>query len=332
MKKIGLLYGMEQSFPPALIDKINSKNQQNLIAETIKVGGFKMNDMIEYDIILDRVSHEVPFYRSLLKLASINGTRIINNPFLKSADDNFFHTALATKMGINVPKTVILPSKEHPVGTSSETMKNLKFPLEWDEIFNYIGFPAYLKPNIEGATMNEYKVYNPHEFFSAYDLTGSSSMLLQESIETQEYFKCFAIGNKYVKIMKFDPSKPYHHRYPTENPVIDKELSSEIEKVSLKINATFRFEFNAVEFALFKGKPYIVDFLNPAPKCELSLLHKDNFDWLVEATAEYLIELSKEKRNPKPLENWIPYISTQESDVIKPKAVKKSTKKKTEIK
>ena len=112
----------------------------------------------------------------MLKLAVLNGTPVVNNPFLNYPGDNFFFEALFSKIGIPVPRTVILPSKEHPPGTNSETMRNMVFPINWDSVFAYIGFPAYIKPNMQNGNQNSYKIYNPIEFFSTYDLTGYRSI------------------------------------------------------------------------------------------------------------------------------------------------------------
>lgn len=113
--------------------------------------------LLDYDVILDRISQDIPFYRSLLKLASLGGTRIINNPFWSSADDKFFNYSVASKLGIPVPKTVLLPSKDHPPETTSESMSNLIYPLQWENIFSYTGFPSFLKPFDGGGWKHVYK-------------------------------------------------------------------------------------------------------------------------------------------------------------------------------
>ena len=68
--KIGILVGMENTFPPALIEKINSLNA-GVTAEYIKIGGVKMAEATDYRLIFDRISHEIPFYRAFLKNAPI---------------------------------------------------------------------------------------------------------------------------------------------------------------------------------------------------------------------------------------------------------------------
>lgn len=299
---------MEQSFSQALIEKIHNSKIKGVSAEFIKIGSISLQDEPEYAVILDRASKEVPFYNSYLKNAVLNGVQVINNPFVSRNDDNFFLSALASKIGIKVPKTAILPSKEHPHGTSSESMRNLIFPLEWDKVFKYVGFPAYLKPNQGNGFYNAYKVYNKQEFFSAYDLTGSSIMLLQEALEFEDYYRCYAIGKKEVRIMKYDPRKPLHLRYSTEKLNIEERLKNKLERVSLQINTALDLKFNALEFAIKDGKPFAVNIIDTVPNAEKHILHEAHFEWLVDTTSNYLIELAaKGKQHPKEY-SWSSYL------------------------
>src|SRR5271170_198931 len=132
MKKIGVLFGMENTFPPALVEKINGMKVDGVTAESVKVGGVKMADPSGYAVIVDRISHDIPFYRAYLKNAALTGTQVINNPFWWSADDKFFNYALAEKLGVAVPRTVLLPHKHYPPDTNQRSMRNLQYPLDWD--------------------------------------------------------------------------------------------------------------------------------------------------------------------------------------------------------
>jgi glutathione synthase/RimK-type ligase-like ATP-grasp enzyme len=190
MPKIGIIYGMENTFPNALVERINNKNVKGVTAEHIRIGGIKMAEPSGYDVIVDRISHDIEFYRAYLKNAMLNGTVVINNPFWWSADDKFFNYALASKLGVAVPNTVVLPHKSHPPGTTVQSMRNLTFPLNWEEVFAYVGFPAFLKPFSGGGWKNVYKVHSPEEFFKAYDQTGSMCMTLQSAVEFEDYYRC----------------------------------------------------------------------------------------------------------------------------------------------
>lgn len=293
MKKIGIIYGLERTFPNALIEKINSISPKKVQAQPATIGFLTNETKLDYHVILDRVSDDVPFYNSFLKQAVIQGVRVVNNPFWKCTDDNFYHNTLASKLKVNAPKTAIIPTKEIPDGTTPEYLSNMEYPLNWSELFEEIGFPAILKPNKGKAFYNSYMVYNPQEFFSAYNLTGSRAMALQQYIKTEEYYKCYVVGRQKVRIMGYDPFKPHHLRYSPSEPDIDENIRSEIEKVCIKICKALEYDYNAVEIAVYEGKVYIIDFLNPTPNAELNIVKKDNFNWLVETTANYLIELAE---------------------------------------
>ena len=102
VKKIGVIVGREWSFPPAFIEEVNSRNA-GVIAEYVKLGGTPMNEPCEYAVLIDRISHEIPYYRTYLKNAMLQGAYCINNPFWWSADDKFFGASLITKLGIASP-------------------------------------------------------------------------------------------------------------------------------------------------------------------------------------------------------------------------------------
>ncbi len=106
MKKVGILVGREKTFPEALIQNINQRGKGAVVAEYLKLGGVRHDAPPQYDLVVDRISHEVPFYRATLKRIALEGTFIINNPFWWSADDKFFNYSLARKLGVAVPKTV----------------------------------------------------------------------------------------------------------------------------------------------------------------------------------------------------------------------------------
>src|SRR5258708_30931297 len=143
MKKIGILYGMENTLPAALVDRVNAMGVAGVAAEHLRAGGVRMAEPCGYRVIVDRISHDIPFYRAYLKNAVLTGTTVINNPFWGSAADKFFNYALASKLGVAVPRTVLLPHKSHPPNTTDQSMRNLVYPLNWDEIFEHIGFPAF---------------------------------------------------------------------------------------------------------------------------------------------------------------------------------------------
>jgi glutathione synthase/RimK-type ligase-like ATP-grasp enzyme len=298
MKKIGILFGMENTFPPAFVEKVNSMKVDGVTAEFVKLGGVKMAGPSGYRVIVDRISQDIPFYRAYLKNAVLNGTIVVNNPFWWTADDKFFNYALATKLGVAIPPTVLLPHNKHPEGTTDQSMRNLIFPLNWDEIFEYVGFPAFLKPYSGGGWKHVYKVHSPEEFFHHYNQTGDLCMTLQHGVEFKEYFRCYVVGQEKVRIMYYDPRVPFHERY-VRNPVpADAKLLERVEGDALTLCRALGYDLNTVEFAVEDGIPYAIDFMNPAPDAESTSVGQENFEWVVNAVAEMAVKKALSDENP----------------------------------
>src|SRR5271157_6068299 len=299
MNRIAVLHGKESTFPEALVERINRRQVDGVVAEQLKTGGVKMAEPTGYTVIIDRISQDIPFYRAYLKNAALSGTRVINNPFWWSADDKFFNYALASKIGVAIPKTVLLPHKQHPPDTTDRSMRNLIYPLNWEEIFDYIGFPAFLKPHSGGGWKHVYKVDSPEEFFEAYNQTGDLCMTLQHGVEFQEYFRCYVVGQEKVHSMKYDPKAPHHERYVKGNPPPPSEaLRNRMEKDALTLCRALGYDLNTVEFAVEGGVPYAIDFLNPAPDADVNSVGQENFDWIVNAVAEMAVKMAQGGENP----------------------------------
>jgi glutathione synthase/RimK-type ligase-like ATP-grasp enzyme len=307
MKKIGILFGKERSFPMAFIERINSKGINGIVAEPVRIDKVIQGAVDEYAVIVDRISQDVPFYRAYLKDAAICGTAVINNPFWWSADEKFFNNCLAVKIGVPVPKTVILPSYELPTDTTDQSFSNLTYPLDWEGIFSYVGFPAYMKPFAGGGWKNVYKLHNMEEFYRMHGETGQLVMLLQEEIIFDEYYRCYCIGGKHVRIMPYEPRNPHHLRYTSDfNP--SPERLQQMEDIVLRINQYLGYDFNTVELALRDGIPYAIDFCNPAPDADLPSVGEENFNWVVETAANYAIERAMLHEPHKDNLTWGEYI------------------------
>jgi glutathione synthase/RimK-type ligase-like ATP-grasp enzyme len=308
MKTIGILFGQERSFPYALADRIN-KAGAGVEAAPVKIGGVSLETPKKYDLILDRISQDIPFYRAILKKAVADGTIVVNNPFWWSADDKFFNNVVAKGVGVAVPKTVILPSNQHPPDTTSESMTNLVFPLEWEEIFAHVGFPAYFKPYSGGGWKSVYRVTSPDELFAAYRDSGQNVMTLQEEIVFTEYFRCYAIGRKSVHIMRYDPRKEHANRYVQSSEPIDPAIHERVRTDCLKLVNALGYDFDTLEFAVRDGVPYAIDFLNPAPDADVRSVGEANFEWVLEHASRWLIERVREGAEPAKDHRWQTFLA-----------------------
>jgi glutathione synthase/RimK-type ligase-like ATP-grasp enzyme len=278
-------------------------------AESVKIGGIRMDEPRKYDVIIDRISQDIPFYRAYLKNAVLHGTIVINNPFWWTADDKFFNYALADKLGVAIPPTVLLPHQKHPPDTTERSMRNLIYPLNWDEIFAYVGFPAFLKPYAGGGWKHVYKVHSPEELFHAYNQTGDLCMTMQRGVEFEEYFRCYAVGQERVHIMRYDPKAPHHERYVKGNPPPSPELKKRMENDALTLCRALGYDLNTVEFAVERGVPYAIDFMNPAPDAEITSVGQENFHWVVEAVAQMAVKKALSGENPTKELHWAAFLA-----------------------
>lgn len=291
----------------AFVETVNGKNISGIMAEPVRIDKAIQGESTGYAVIIDRISQDIPFYRTWLKNEALTGTAVINNPFWWSADDKYFNNCLMTKVGVPIPKTAIIPSRQHPEDTTEDSFSNLAYPMDWETIFNYVGFPAYMKPFAGGGWKHVYKLDSREDFFDKHSETGQLVMLLQEEIVFTEYYRCYCIGRKHVRIMPYEPRNPHHLRYVasfTPSP----ERLKQMEEIVLVICNYLGYDFNTVELAIRDGVPYAIDFCNPAPDAERTSVGEENFAWVVETAANYAIERALEHKEGQDNLTWGEYV------------------------
>jgi hypothetical protein len=299
--KVGLLCGREYAFPPAFLDRVNQLGAEHGIsAEFVTLTGTRMGESSGYRVIVDRISHEVEYYRAYLKHAVLTGTYVINNPFWWTADDKFFNYAIAQRVGVAVPKTVVLPQKSYPadVDLTSDSLHNLGYPIDWDGLLDYVGRPAILKPYSGGGWKHVYKVHNREELIAAYDGTGPYCMTLQQFIHFDQYVRCFTFGKTDIVPVRYDP---HERRYLIEHSYLTPELGERIVKDAQTLNTALGYEMNTIEFAVENGVPYAIDFLNPAPDFERDRITPHYFEIVVEKMARLVIDRAL---SGQPSQSW----------------------------
>jgi hypothetical protein len=301
MKKVGLLCGREYSFPPAFIVRVNELGKHHgVAAEFVKLAGTRMNETSGYAVIIDRISHEVDYYRGYLKHALLQGAYVVNNPFWWTADDKYFNHAVASKLGVAIPKTVLLPQKGYPadVDITSESLHNLTYPVDWDALLDYVGRPAILKPFSGGGWKHVYKVHNREELLDAYDKTSPYCMTLQQFIDFTKYVRCFTFGKTDITPVHYDPKE---RKYHVDHNYLSSELGARIVKDAQTINQALGYEMNTIEFAVKDDIPYAIDFLNPAPDFERDRITEFYFDHVVDKMARLAVDRAL---NPDVSSSW----------------------------
>ncbi|KPK06907.1 MAG: glutathione synthase [Anaerolineae bacterium SG8_19] len=291
--KVGLLVGQEWSFPPAFIGEVNNRDV-GVSAEFVKLGGTKMDEPNPYAVIIDRISHEVPYYRSYLKNAVLQGVSVINNPFMWTADDKYFEASLANRLGIASPKTIVLPNKDYIPGiVHPDSLRNLISPMDWGYIVDYVGLPCVLKDAHGGGWKEVYICHSVEELIYNYNQTGLLTMVVQEFIEWEHYVRCMCLGQEEILPIKYNP---HERRYYVEHNHLTPELGQRIFEDSLKLVRALGYDMNTVEWAICDGIPYAIDFMNPAPDMDINSLTPFYFEWVVKKMADMAIRLAKEPR------------------------------------
>jgi hypothetical protein len=291
--KVGLLVGREWSFPPAFVEEVE-RRAAGVVAEHVRLAGTRMDEPVGYRVLIDRISHEVPYYRTYLKHAVLQGVCVVNNPFMWTADDKFFEATLATKLGVAHPRTLALPNKDYVPGiVHSESLRNLVYPLDWAGVTEYVGLPCVLKDAHGGGWKNVAICRSTDELIHQYNQSGLLTMVVQEFIEWQQYFRCLCLGQEEVLVMRYDPLQ---RRYLTETDHVGTPLGDRIVRDSLALVRALGYDMNSVEWAVRDGVPYAIDFMNPAPDMDVYSLTPGYFRWAVERMAELAISLAKDPR------------------------------------
>lgn len=286
--RIGVLRGRENSFPDAFIEKVNASGK-GAIAEFVQLGGTKLNEPVPYRAILDRMSHEVPYYAVYLKMAALQGTYVINNTFWRTADDKFFGYAAAEKLGIAEPKTVVLPNREYVDDVTGESLRNL-WPTDLDMYLDFVGLPCIMKPAFGGGWKDVHKIESKAQAAETYYGSGSKTMMLQEFIKWDTYIRVPTIGRRYARAIRYDPAPHGLGGYNQDYNILPRALRDHAEELSINYNKALGYDMNAMEYAVRDGIFYGIDLTNYTPDLDHRSLKDAHFPWAVEKMAEFAIE------------------------------------------
>lgn len=296
-KRVGILVGRERSFPDALIAEVG-KRERGVVCEYAKLDITRIDAPPQYDVLVDRISHEITCYQPVLKLAMLEGTRVVNNPFWRIADDKLFNAALAKRLGVAVPKTAVLPSKQYGDDISTASLANLAYPLDWEGLARDFGFPMFIKPHWGGGFKDVSRVTNMEELWRAYDKSGRLTMIVQEAIEWTQYVRCIVVGKTEVLPALWDPRLGHFERYvkaADSMPQLSPALEARVVRDAQLICEALGYDMNTVEFAIRDGVPYAIDYMNSAPDFDISSLGEEKFKWVVEKMADLVILLAGDK-------------------------------------
>jgi hypothetical protein len=126
------------------------------------------------------------------------------------------------------------------------------------------------------------------------------------------------IGRKKVRVMAYEPRMPHAERYVQHPPRYSRTLLYRVEQNALKLCRALGYDINTVEFAVEKGVPYAIDFMNPVPDADLGSVGAANFNWIVRATADMAIAKARLARHAPAL-RWADLLGTSKSHASRQK-------------
>jgi hypothetical protein len=298
-RRVGLLVGRENTFPQPFLDTVNRKGHgQGVTAELALLQGTQEDEEPAYAVLVDRISHEVPYYRAHLKSAALTGTVVVNDPFWWQADEKFFECTLARKLGVAVPRTVVLPNKDYvPDIDTAASLRNLRYPLDWEAILRYTGLPAVLKPNVGGGWKDVHVVDSLEQLIAAYDKSGQKTMILQQFIDWDDYLRCICIGREHILPIRYNPKAEFMDRYVIDRPP-EPGLRRRAEAEAITLVQALGYDMDTVEFAIKDDVLYAIDFLNPAPDFDNFSIKEESFAWVLEKMSDLVIRYALGEAEP----------------------------------
>ncbi len=290
IRRIGLIVGREKDWPDAFIAELEER-AEGITAEFVKIGGTFMDDTCPYPVIIDRMSQVIPYYRAYVKYASMHGSYIINDPFVWSTDSRFFGTAVANRLGLTSPRTVVLPNKDIETPVIPDSFRNLDYPMDWEGIINYVGVPAILKETRSGGRRWAHRVNSVDELIQRYDESGTRTMILQEIITGGEHIHCFVIGQE--KVMPLNYSRQ-DNCYMEDSSLPDNRLTEQLLSSAAAISRAYGYDINMIEYILHDDQFYVINSTNPAPVIDRQLMTESQFNWAVRETVSLAIKRLQE--------------------------------------
>jgi hypothetical protein len=305
---IGLLLGTEEDWPRAfetLIDRLGpvkgpDGTTHRLTSERITIEPFDLRAKPRYDLVIDRLAWWYDLPREWLKkVALMDDVYLLNSPFTFQAVEKHAAYCALLRLGIKIPKTVLVPHKnppDTPRFRSTAAKYNQAFDL--DEVARSVGYPLFMKPYDGGQWVGVSRIKDVSELHAAYDASGQRLMHLQESIEDFDVFaRSLSIGPE-TMVMKFQPDEPMHDRYAVAHDFLSEDAGWEVVTISRLVNAFFRWEFNSCECLVRDGEVHPIDYANASPDVAVTSLHY-YFPWAMTALLRWSAFCAVTGREPR---------------------------------
>ena len=305
---IGLLLGTENDWPSVFEHLVRrtgrvedgAGNGHTFDVERITVEPFDLRYEPSYDLVIDRLAYWYYHPREWLKkVALMDDVYLLNSPFTFQAMEKHAAYCAMIRLGLKVPRTVLVPFKNPPENARyATTAARYNQPFDLGAIAADIGYPLFMKPYDGGQWIGVNRVRDEAELQAAYDASGERLMHLQESIEGYDVFaRSLSIGPE-TMVMHFRPDLPMHDRYAVTHDFLTPEIGDEVVTIGRLVNAFFRWEFNSCETLVRGGDVYPIDYANASPDVAVTSLHY-YFPWAMTALVKWTVFCVVTNRTPR---------------------------------
>ncbi len=291
VKLIGFIIGREREMPDEVMRLINDSGGAQ--AELVKLGGTFLDDTIDYDVIIDRMSHEIPYYRTYVKFAAVHGCYVINDPFVWANDTKFLAASVLRKLGVKTPRTMVLPNKDIAADTVPDSFRNLVYPMDWQAIIDYIGSPAIFKDVRSGGRRFAHRVNNVEELIQRYDESGTRTMILQQVIQSDHHYHCLVIGGERTLLMPYSFDEAH---YMQSDRHLSDSLTQQMTEMACTLSRVYGYDINMSEFVLDGEDVYLINATNPSPLLGRDMMTAAQFDWACAEIAALALHRAEEAR------------------------------------
>lgn len=282
----------------------------------VTIEPFDLRQPVRYDLVIDRLTHWYHVSREWIKKAIVlNDTYVFNNPWSLQANEKHTTYCAMMRLGLDIPDTWMLPPKAYEQTADLQpTLTRYARLFDLGEIGARLGYPLFMKPYDGGGWVGVSKIDNEAQLKAAYEASGTKVMHLQAAVIPYDRFvRCIGLGPQ-TRIVNYDPSAPLHDRYRLDRGFLAPEAQSELEDITLTINAFFGWDFNSCEALLKDGRWYPIDFANACPDSQVTSLHY-HFPWLIIANVRWAVFCAATQRRVRRTLDWDPWFEIAARDL-----------------
>jgi len=296
--KIGVIEYHDEKYIKEVMKIVERKIDSEI--SFLEIKEYDFSELDQFSVIYDMISPFNKYLTEIMKIYYLNGTYIINNPFVISHYNKILQTYKLIDMKMPIPKTMILPNEP------DQSEKDFVGKPYFKVIFKKFNLPFIIKP-YDGFANSDVFVINSHrDLYHVYKEKKAKIMLVQEAIFPVDYYRVFVANKKNVCFLKRKPRFIEAENYDFYDfSLLTPELKNYIEKKSIHICKEMGYDLSTIEWSITKDKKAFIIDVNDAPniadprKAKKANLHfpEETYSWLVDKIANMIIE--KSKINPR---------------------------------